>query len=65
MLQILNRTEKLAKYKLIIPERLPRDGALRWDGAREAAKTWNRVILLLSVVTDFVLGGHLQLVVGP
>jgi hypothetical protein len=56
VLQILNRTEKLAKYKLITPERLPRDGALRWDGAREAAKTWNRVILLLSVVTDFVLG---------
>ena len=56
ILRVLKRTYNLAKHKLIVPERLPKDGALRWDGASKAAKTWNDVILLLHSTTDFVLG---------
>ena len=49
-------TYNSAKHKVISPERLPKDGALKWDGAEKAAKTWNSIILLLHCTTDFVLG---------
>jgi hypothetical protein len=56
VLNVLRKAENMMKMKLLTPERLPRDGALRWEGARNAAETWNNMILLLSVTTDFVLG---------
>ena len=56
VLRVLKLTYNSAKHKVISPERLPKDGALKWNGAEKAAKTWNSIILLLHCTTDFVLG---------
>ena len=56
VLRVLKLTYNSAKHKVISPERLPKDGTLKWNGAEKAAKTWNSIILLLHCTTDFVLG---------
>ena len=56
VLRVLKLTYNSAKHKVISPERLPKDGTLKWNGAEKPAKTWNSIILLLHCTTDFVLG---------